>query len=221
MKINHDKWSLWERKLPAIIGVLELVIGLILVSIALFTPFTVSISPKLVEVLSDLGIGLFAAGIVTATLEPISRKRLQRDVEEIKQAHLESILKGFMPEPIFKEVQSQIIGQPFLRMNFHMNIEFSWTDEKKEYLHNSQISVYDIENISRAVAVYELRTSVEQMNEDKFPGCSSIQEIRVQPFWGIRVKLSGLNLSQHSQRIYSFVTFAFEALSHDKRRGVL
>ena len=38
---------------------------------------------------------------------------------------------------------------------------------------------------------------------------------------GIRVKLSGLNLSQHSQRIYSFVTFAFEALSHDKRRGVL
>jgi len=41
------------------------------------------------------------------------------------------------------------------------------------------------------------------------------------PQRGIRVKLSGLNLSQHSQRIYSFVTFAFEALSHDKRRGVL
>ena len=180
MKINLYEWVLIERRAPIIIGMGEGVLGLLFTVVASLAPSLRLPQWLPPDLLSDLGVGLLAAGITTATLEPISRRRLQRDVEEIKQAHFESVLKGLMPEPIFDEVQAHIIRQPFLRTNFHVTLELSWTDETREYLCKSQTNSYDVENMSRTLERYELRVSEERVNEDKFPGSTRIQEIRVQ-----------------------------------------
>lgn len=181
MKANPDKLKFVEINKPIIVGICELVIGLILITTAsLAPPLNIPAPLWLLSLLSDLGIGLLAAGIITGTLEPVSRKRLQLDIAEIKQAHFESVLKGLMPEPIFHEVQAHIIRKPFLRTNFSVNLELSWVDETREYLYKSQTVSYNVENVSRTLERYELRVYEERINEDRFPGATSIREIRVQ-----------------------------------------
>jgi len=182
MKSNLDKGVLRfiESWVPIGLGVLEILVGLALVLFVSLTPLiNMSLQPWLLNVLRDLGIGLLAAGIITASLEPISRRRMQRDIDEIRQVHFESMLKGLMPEPIFREVQAHIIGQPFLRKDFHLAIELSWVDEAREYIHMSQSVSYAVQNVSRTLEDYRLHTFEERVNEDAFPGCTHIDEIRV------------------------------------------
>lgn len=185
MSTNTENWASVERGMPVIIGIGEGLLGLALIAIAsLASPLSIPLPLWSLGVLSDLGIGLLAAGIITGTLEPISRKRLQRDIEQIREAHFETMLKGLMPEPIFEEVQAHIIREPFLRRNFRVVLELSWTDETREYLHKSQIISYEVENASRTLERYGLRVWEERANEDRFPGSTRIQEIQVQPYDG-------------------------------------
>ena len=180
MKINLYEWVLIERRIPVIVGIGEGILGLLFVAIA-SSALPLNLPQWLPpDLLSNLGIGLLAAGITTGTLEPISRKRLQRDVEELKQAHFESILKGLMPEPIFDEVQAHIIRQPFLRENFRWTVELGWLDETHEYLCKSSVGYYEVKNASRTLESYELRASEERVNEDRFPGSTRIQEVQFQ-----------------------------------------
>jgi hypothetical protein len=202
MNANSDQWSFVERRLPLFVGVGEGLLGLIFIAIAaLALPLKISMPQWLLGVLSDLGVGLVAAGIITGTVEPISRRRLQHDVEEIRQAHFESLLKGFMPERIFYEVQEHIIRQPFMRTNLHGTFEISWADETREYLSKSVIIGYDVENVSRTLETYELRADVERVNEDRFPGSTSIQEVRVQPSGDLKpIVYNGDNLERFIER---------------------
>jgi hypothetical protein len=112
--------------------------------------------------LSDLGVGLIAAGLVTATLEPISRKRLQNDIAEIKKSHFEAILKGVMPEEIYKEIQAHIIRQPFLRQNVRINFEFEWLDNKHEIIIRDQSTYYEVTNVSKTIEKYDVRIVEER-----------------------------------------------------------
>lgn len=180
IEINPYEWVLVERRMPIVIGIGEGVLGLLLVAIA--SSAIPLILPQWLPpaLLSNLGIGLLAAGITTGTLEPISRRRMQRDVREIKEAHFESTLKGFMPEPIFEKVKAHIIRQPFLREDFRWSIELKWMDEDREYLHRSSIGSYKVKNTSRTPASYELLVLVERGNEERFPGSTHIREIQVQ-----------------------------------------
>ena len=122
----------------------------------------------LFDISSNLGIGLVAAGIITGSLEKISRKRLQDDITEIKGAHFESILKGIMPTLIFEEIRTHIIGQPFLRRNYMWTFEFVWEDEKKKYVHAYFWVHYEVENLSRTLESYELLARQERTREDLF-----------------------------------------------------
>lgn len=181
MKANGDKWRFIEYITPIFIAIGEAGLGLTFILIAsLASPLSIPLPGWSFGLLSNLGIGLLAAGIITGTLEPITRKRLQRDIEEIKQAHIESVLKGLMSEPIFREVQAHIIRQPFLRRDFRVTIELSWKDkQKREYLCKSQTVNYDVENVSRTLEDYELYVFEEKVNEDLFPGSTVITEIKV------------------------------------------
>lgn len=181
--MNPSEWEFIEQSASVIIGVSEILTGLLLIVLGyLSIPFFgLNLAPWLSGTLSDLGVGLLASGIITSTLEPISRKRLQSDIKEIKEAHFESVLKGLMPEPIFREVQAHIIRQPFLRMNCDATLELEWVDEKREYLHKSLVGSCEVKNVSQTLERYELRVSEERINEDKFPESTRIREIRVQP----------------------------------------
>ncbi|HEU0143399.1 MAG TPA: hypothetical protein VFQ47_01320 [Nitrososphaera sp.] len=183
MKDTKHKSSLKERfeyRMAIIIGIGQAFIGLMLTVIP---PLTVS-PLWIIDLLSHVGIGILAAGVLTATLEPISRMRLQRAIEEIRTAHFEAILKGFMPEPIFEEVQNHIIREPFLRSNFRVAVEFSWKDEAREYLSKSQTVRYDVQNIAQNVEEFEVNTWEERKNEDKFPNNAAIYYISVQTLDG-------------------------------------
>lgn len=113
---ESDLWRRFESRVPIIIGLGEVLIGLVLVVIGATLPST-SLPKWIIDVLVNLGVGLMAAGAVTATLEPISRRRQQNDIAEIKKTHFEAMLRGVMPGPIFDEIQAHIIRQPFLREN--------------------------------------------------------------------------------------------------------
>lgn len=175
-----NRWEYLEQQLPVIIGVSEVLGGFSLITIASQLPFlTPSVPHWLSGILSNLGIGLVAAGIVTGTIETISRKRLQSDIAEIKEAHFESILKGFMPTSIFEEIKTHIIGEPFLRRKFRWTFEFSWKDEKKEWLNKDLVAYYEVENISRTLENYELLVMEERTREDLFPDIKYIRKIEV------------------------------------------
>jgi hypothetical protein len=209
MKTNPVKWLFIERRLPIVLGIIEGLAGLILISIAAIAAFHLQISmqPELINLLSDLGIGLLTAGVITGTLEPISRRRMQRDIKEIKRTHFESLLKGFMPEPIFNEVQAHIIRQPFLRTNFHVTRELGWEDETREYLKNSLTFSYDVENVSRTLENYELYVGQERVNEDKFPGTTRIQMIRLQSSRDLQsIVYSGDDLEKFMEKTDQFIS---------------
>ena len=148
MSDNRRKFPLearLERAAPWIAAVSLVVAG----GLATGLPVHFEAGPKIEYFFSHLGIGLIAAGILTAVLEPISRKRIRRDIEEIREAHFESLLKGFMPdEVIFKAVQSQIVQQPFLRSNFTVTLELNWLKDKPGCLSRSSIVSYRAQNKS-------------------------------------------------------------------------
>ena len=155
-------------------GVILLISGIVIIVIVS------RVSMQILSVFSDVGTGLIGAGILTIVLERANRNRHERDVLELKEAHFESILKGLMPEPIFKEVQAHIIRQPFLRKNVSATIELRWLDETKKYLRKSNIVMYELENISKTLEVYKLRVSEERVNKDKFPNGTFIEKIKIQ-----------------------------------------
>lgn len=179
MRDTNRSSSLKERfeyRMAIIIGIGQVIIGLLLTVI----PRSTASPLWVIDLLSHLGIGVLAAGILTATLEPISRKRSQRAIEEIRAAHFEAILKGFMPEPIFEEIQNHIIREPFTRTNFRVAVEFSWKGNTGEYLSKSQTLHYDVQNIAQSVQEFEINTWEERKNEEKFPNNTAIYYIGVQ-----------------------------------------
>ena len=106
---------------------------------------------------------------------------MRQDINEIKKANFESIIKGLITEPIFREIQEHIIREPFLRRNFSIIITLKWKDEPlKDYLELNRFLSYEIENISQIPGTYILRSFEEKKYEDKFPGNTAIEEIKVQ-----------------------------------------
>jgi hypothetical protein len=170
---NHTGFL--ERTMPVVVGAVEAVLGIAFL-----------VAPKLLkmpgwseDLLPDIGIGLLAAGILTMSIEPIARRRLHRDVKEMREAHFESVLKGFMPESIFEEVRTQIIDQPFLRKDFRLTIELSPPGNKPAYLRKTQTISYEVENTSRAPGTFIVAPWVERRNEDQFPNGTKIETVKV------------------------------------------
>ncbi len=172
--MEHQKDDRIQIDRIVLSGIILLILGIIVIIFATRVPIPAS------SVFSDVGTGLIGAGILTIVLERANRNRHERDVLELKEAHFESILKGLMPEPIFKEIQAHIIRQPFLRRNVSATIELRWLDETKEYLRKSSTAMYELENISKTLEVYKLRVSGERVNKDKFPDGTRIEEIKIQ-----------------------------------------
>jgi hypothetical protein len=169
-------WKRIENSIPFLVGLGEVLLGLAFVAIDKF----ISVSTSIMGVISEVGIGLIAAGIITLTLEPITRRRLQSDIEEVKRTHFETLLTGVMPEPIFKEVQAHIIRQPFLRENVQTTFELSWVDEKRTSVFKYSVAQYDVTNISKTNEIYQIRVIEEKEIGSKFPDFTKISEIRIQ-----------------------------------------
>jgi len=181
MEINSNKWAFLERQLPGFIGLAEALGGFSLIAVASSLPHIFpSMSQWLPGTLSNLGIGLLAAGIATATIETISRKRLHQDIAEIKEAHFESVLKGIMPAPIFEEIDAHIIGESLLRKNLSWAFEFTWQDEERDYIHRNLEVFYEVENMSRASVNYEIILIEERTWENKFPEIGYIIELEIE-----------------------------------------
>jgi hypothetical protein len=165
-----------EYRIPIIVGIGEALIGLMLT----VAPELIKIPEAVAHFLPHLGIGVLAAGVLTATIEPIARKRLQHDILAIRSAHFETMLRGLMPEPIFEQVQAHIIMQPFLRSNFYVTAELNWKDEAHEYLSQFQTIRYDVTNIARTIEQFKVSAFEERMHEDKFPNSTKIHSISIQ-----------------------------------------
>lgn len=84
-----------ESLILSLVGAGELFVGIILALVAaLGKVFDFSIPTSVQGVMSNLGIGLVAAGVITMTVEVMNRKRARRDITEIRDAHLETLLNG-------------------------------------------------------------------------------------------------------------------------------
>lgn len=178
---NPFKWKIFEHQLFIVVGLGEVLGGFLLITVSSLLPFRVPPSPQwLLDILSNLGIGLVAAGIATGTIEAISRKRLQHDIAEMKEAHFESILKGFIPTPIFEEIKTQIIAQPFLRRDFNWAFEFTWEDEERKFIHKYHIVDYEVKNVSQTLEKYELLVIEERTREEFDKKIEYIKKIEVQ-----------------------------------------
>jgi len=92
----------------------------------------------------------------------------------------ESVLKGLMPVPIFEEIDTQIIRKPFLRKNFRWLFEFTWKDESRKSLRRSGVIQYEVENISRIPAIYEIITIEERTRENQNEEIVYIKEVQVE-----------------------------------------
>jgi len=149
-----------ETHMPILVGIGEILIGIIIILMnRIYLYQRVFASADIGGVLSDVGVGLVAAGIITITLEPFSRKRLQSDINEIKKANFEALLKGVMPEPIFVQVQNHIIRQPFLRENVRTTFVFEWRDKERTIVRKTSTAQYSITNISSTIQTYDLTAS--------------------------------------------------------------
>lgn len=169
-------------------GFIMIVLGMALVVIAELSRIPNTFLYKLLSnvpaviltVLSHIGTGLIASSILVFTLERANTKRHIRDVEELKIAHSESILKELMPVTILNEIKTHIIQQPFIRRNCQGTLLLSWIDESKEYLLLSDNFLYEIENTSKTNETYLLNFFEEKLYADKFPDYPVIRNIKLE-----------------------------------------
>lgn len=169
-----------ETHIPILVGIGEILVGIIIILInRIFLYQRVFASADVGGVLSDVGVGLVAAGIITITLEPFSRKRLQSDINEIKKANFEALLKGVMPEPIFVQVQNHIIRQPFLRENVRTTFVFEWRDKERTIVRKTSTAQYSISNISSTIQTYDLTVSEDIDLGTEFHDETRITEIAI------------------------------------------
>ncbi len=184
LTLFKEKWSLVKILL---IGLIMILVGVLFVTFSSFATTNdsslagqiMSLLPLWVfNILSDLGIGIIAAGLLTITLEQAGRKKHQEDINDIKNIYVESILKALMPQPFFDEIKAHIIQQPFLRSNYQATIHLAWKDDKKEFLSMIDNYSYEVKNISRTIEEYEVRVYEDKMYEDKYPNCTNIKEIK-------------------------------------------
>ena len=136
---------------------------------------------------SHVGIGLLAAGLLTATVEAATHRRNhQRDrlaqrrsrknlatFEQRSRDHLDAlqkttavtILREFIPEDVFTEVQNQLISKPFARRDFRCHFGFSWEGAKQDTLSLRTSVEYKLRNVSVSPQVFRFR-AVETWNCD-------------------------------------------------------
>lgn len=151
-----------EEVSPILLGIVQACVGvaLSLVGVLLKTPdlpWKWLKWPWIGEVLSSLGLGAIAAGVLTLTLEPITRRRHQEDVREIKEAHIGAVLKSMIPEAVAEQIQEHIIRQPFLRSDYHATFYLNWRGAKRTYLEQRLTVAYRVINISHRTQVYKVR----------------------------------------------------------------
>ena len=197
--MSYAKLTVWKRLesgAAIFIGLAEILAGLALVVfIGVAPPTVMSWAAWIPGVMTHLGVALLAAGAVTATLEPISRRRQQNDIDEIKKTHFEAMLKGVMPEAVFDEVQAHIIRQPFLRENFRVTYEFKWGDSTRATALKYLAGYYEVTNLSRTLESYEVRVLVEKMLNPQHAGFDGIKEIIVDEGPGMKRCYTGEELN--------------------------
>jgi hypothetical protein len=171
---------------PLLLAAGEFIVGLGLIAFAKLNTPPNQPETAVLRLLADVGLGLVAAGFLTATLEPISRHRLQRDIDEIKTAHFESLLKGLMPEAIFEEIREHVIRQTFERTDWRANIELGWVDAERTHLRKEQSVTYIVRNRGLTTDQFELRVIQEKVHEDLYPGCTELVSVKVEHLIGAR-----------------------------------
>lgn len=167
-----------ERNLPILIGVCLILFGLGFGVASAFATSATS-SAWWPGLLSNLAVGLIAAGIINATLEPLGRRRVQDDVKRMEDAHAEAILKTLMPEFVFREVVTHIIRQPFNRIHHEVDIRLTWLDASRQWLRKVQTIRYRLRNASRTLVTCQIRVSEERIHDSQFPNCTKVAEVTI------------------------------------------
>jgi hypothetical protein len=139
--------------------------------------------------LSHVGVGFMAAGLLTATVEYLSHRRHQRQIDEaesrtrdflvrLQNATAGTILRQFIPETVLEEVQQQIVRKPFIRFDFRLVLQFAWEDAAHTRLLRRARVSYRVKNASQSPQVFELRAA-EDWPSDEQPALVDITHLYV------------------------------------------
>ena len=195
-----------ESLILVLVGTAELFVGTILALVAaLGKVFDFAIPTSLQGVMSNLGIGLVAAGVITMTVEVMNRKRTKSDIAEIRDAHLETLLKGFIPPQLFEAIRSQIIQQPFIRTNYHTTLSLSWRSASHDYIVKNEVTVWDVENVSLTQQIYELRVGESNDCFQQLPEDVAIRSVDIERGEGQSLHLRGEALATQTIREAQFL----------------
>ena len=206
MSKTRPRSSSNETVILALVGTAELFVGIILALVAaLGTVFNFSIPVSLQGVMSNLGMGLVAAGVITMTVKVMDRKRTKSDIAEIRDAHLETLLKGFIPPQLFEAIRSQIIQQPFIRTNYHTTLSLSWRSPSRDFIVKNEVTVWDVENVSLTQQIYELRVGESNDCFQQLPEEVAIRSVDIERVEGQSIHLRGTTLAAQTIREAQFL----------------
>lgn len=219
LPIDSSGPTLTETRTLLLVGIAEIALGTILSLIAsIGSVFSVPIALSLVGVLSGVGVGLIAAGVLTTTVEVINRYRSATQLAAIRRADVETLLTGLIPKPVFEAIRSQIIQQPFFRTNYHTTLNLEWRTTDNTKIVKTEVSVWDVENLSLVPQVYDLRVGESNDSFDNMPDEVSISYVKVERADGKTTRFEGDELASRIIREAKFLRFELPLSLASKER---
>jgi len=156
-------------------ALLGLIVGFALILISLFflqLPYEGQVVAR------DLGMAFFISGVASLTLGHLSRTQIvqvaNEKIEEIRREQVRATLRQVIPEPVFRQIESDIMEVPaFLH-------DFTWTLElepSRGALFATLTRQYLIENRSDSTINYVIWHSDWKRLEQQFPDTTKFTKL--------------------------------------------
>jgi SnoaL-like polyketide cyclase len=135
---------------------------------------------------SEAGVGLIAAGVVTFVAEPLAHRRLDEAVRKMQSEHEDAMLEARMTPAVYHEFRSSIVDQHFRRTGFSFHVrlvspipEQESIPERAGYIQKLQRTTYYVFNLERGRMPYVLHAFEELYNRFTFLHGSRITWVEV------------------------------------------
>ncbi len=166
----------WLQKIPesALVFAVGLAITIVGLAIALVPEYVSSLG-ELSPMFSHLGMGVTAVGLLTMVLEPMARRRHKKDIAELRSASAAALLKTLVPDAVYREIEEQIIRQPFMREKFQLTLTLAWNRANKAYLDKTVHLNYEVRNVTHVKQEFPVLVGVDCEHEGMFPNTSKLE----------------------------------------------
>ena len=135
---------------------------------------------------SEAGVGLIAAAVVTFVAEPLAHHRLTDAMTRLLDTHDQYVMQKRMAPAVFLEVNSSIIEQHFRRTGFVYNVTLQGPVSNPQltfgefvYIKKTQQVSYYVFNLERGKVPYPVRATEELYNRFVFLHGSRIIGVEV------------------------------------------